>query len=280
MIPQRNISLLANRLARGGGRRIPEAVLERDYCLAWFLVGLSRSSVRGKLAFKGGTALKRCYFGDYRFSEDLDFSLVEGLPVEEILGALDGVYDDVRRSSGIVFRFSREDRAEHLNSHTFYMAYEGPLPSASTKEVKVDVTISERFVCPLQERPVVRGYEEYADLPEGCPVTVYSLDEIAVEKAVALTDRARNEPRDLYDLWYLTSGGYADLAMLSTEVESKLEFRGRASQGLGDELAKKEARLKKLWEVRLGAQMAALPPFEEVFRSVRRSMRAAGWACR
>jgi hypothetical protein len=29
MIPQRNLSQLSNRLARGGGRRIPEAVLER-----------------------------------------------------------------------------------------------------------------------------------------------------------------------------------------------------------------------------------------------------------
>jgi hypothetical protein len=31
MIPQRSISLLSNRFAREGGRRIPEAVLERDY---------------------------------------------------------------------------------------------------------------------------------------------------------------------------------------------------------------------------------------------------------
>ena len=71
MIPQRHLSLLSNRLARAGGRRIPEAVLERDYCLAWFLVALSRSALRDRLVFKGGTALKRCYFGDYRFSEDL-----------------------------------------------------------------------------------------------------------------------------------------------------------------------------------------------------------------
>ena len=74
MIPQRNISLLSNRLARQGGRRIPESILERDYCLAWFLVGLSRSPLFKFLVFKGGTALKRCYFGNYRFSEDLDFS--------------------------------------------------------------------------------------------------------------------------------------------------------------------------------------------------------------
>ena len=61
MIPQRNLSLLANRLAASGGRRLPEAVLERDYCLGWFLVGLSRAPLRDHLAFKGGTALKRCY---------------------------------------------------------------------------------------------------------------------------------------------------------------------------------------------------------------------------
>ena len=42
MIPQRNLSMLSNRLAKSGGRRIPEAVLERDYCLAWFLVALSQ----------------------------------------------------------------------------------------------------------------------------------------------------------------------------------------------------------------------------------------------
>ena len=85
MIPQRNISLLSNRLAADGGRRIREDVLERDYCLAWFLAVLSQSDLKTVLGFKGGTALKRCYFGDYRFSEDLDFTLLEALPLEEIL---------------------------------------------------------------------------------------------------------------------------------------------------------------------------------------------------
>jgi predicted nucleotidyltransferase component of viral defense system len=64
LIPQRNISLLSNRLAAGGGR-IRDDVLERDYCLAWFLNALAESDLRPVLAFKGGTALKRCYFADY-----------------------------------------------------------------------------------------------------------------------------------------------------------------------------------------------------------------------
>jgi hypothetical protein len=275
VIPQRNLSLLSNRLARAGGRRIPEAVLERDYCLAWFLVGLSQSSLREHLVFKGGTALKRCYFGDYRFSEELDFTLASEMPLKPILAGLEDVYAQVRSASGIPFGFSREDRKKHQNSHTFYLAYEGPLPAASPKEVKVDITITERFVLAIEDRAVLRGYDEYADLPEDNRIRVYALDEIGIEKVVALTDRARNEPRDLYDVWYLTSEGHVDLAMLMQEIDSKLEFRGRSRDAIGEEFEKKEARYKKLWSTRLGSQMAELPPFDDVFRSVHRSLRAA-----
>lgn len=278
MIPQRNISLLSNRLARDGGRRIPEAVLERDYCLAWFLVGLSRAPLRELLAFKGGTAIKRCYFGDYRFSEDLDFTLTEAVPFETLRAELEPVFREVQRASAIMFRFEREDRQSHVNSHTFYLAYDGPLPARRASEVKVDVTIRERLVLPLVERPVVRGYDEYEDLPDGATVRVYSLEEISVEKVVALGDRARNEPRDLYDIWHLTTEGRVDLDHLKAEVERKLEFRGRALATLGEEFLKKEARLKRLWSARLEAQMAELPEFEGVFRAVHRSLRQAGLA--
>ncbi|MBI5365160.1 MAG: nucleotidyl transferase AbiEii/AbiGii toxin family protein [Planctomycetes bacterium] len=276
MIPQRNLSLLSNRLARAGGRRVGEAVLERDYCLAWFLVGLSRSALRESLVFKGGTALKRCYFGDYRFSEDLEFTLAEPRELDAILAELEGVYAEVQRASGIVIRFARADRTGHQNSHTFYLAYEGPLPAASPKEVKVDVTIREAIVRPVEERPVLRGYDEYEDLPDGERVRVYALEEIAVEKLVALTDRARNEPRDLYDLWHLTHEGLIDLAVLLPEVEAKLAFRGRTRATMTAEFASKERRYERLWSARLGLQVATLPPFGEVSRAVRRALREAG----
>jgi len=276
MIPQRNLSLLSNRLAREGGRRIPEAVLERDYCLAWFLVGLSRSPLRERLAFKGGTAIKRCYFGDYRFSEDLDFTLIEEVPFETIRAELESVFEDVRRTSGIALRYEREDRQIHANSHTFYLSYDGPLPARSANEVKVDITIRERLVLPLAKQAVVRGYDEYEDLFEDAVVLVYSLDEIAVEKIVALGDRARNEPRDLYDAWYLTTEGHVNVGGLTAGVESKLEFRGRMLATLGEEFRKKEARLKKLWGARLAAQMVRLPEFDGVFRALQRSLRQGG----
>ena len=277
MIPQRNLSLLSNRLLVPGGRRIPEMVLERDYCLAWFLVGLAASPLRARLAFKGGTVLKRCYFGEYRFSEDLDFTLTEEVPFETIRAELDGLFDDVRRRIGVAFRYARDDRHPHENSHTFYLGYEGPLPATSAgREVKVDITKRERLVFPLAERAVLRGYHEYDDLPEGATVRAYSLAEVAAEKLAAVTDRARNEPRDLYDLWFLAEGGHVDLAEILPGLVDKLAFRGRTSDLPGEELAAKEARLRKLWATRLAAQMATLPEFDATFRAVRRLMRAAG----
>ena len=221
---------------------------------------------QNRLAFKGGTALKRCYFGDYRFSEDLDFTLLEAVPFEEIVRRLDAVYKGVRDSSGITFAFDREDRQKHLNSHTFYLKYTGPLPAGN--DAKVDITIREHLVC-------LRGYQEFADVPENRLIKVYSLEEIASEKTVALADRARNEPRDLYDLWHLTSNQGIQLDHLAGAIREKLKFRDQPCKGLEAAILQKEARLKALWSGRLAYQMTRLPPFDEVFRAIRRTLRQA-----
>jgi predicted nucleotidyltransferase component of viral defense system len=274
MIPQRNISLLANWLHKEhGGRRIPEAVLERDYCLAWFLVGLSQSQLRDLLIFKGGTALKRCHFGDYRFSEDLDFTLARRVEFAEIREGLEEVYELVAQASGIRFSFEAEDRQTHVNSYTFYLRYQGPLPTSNT--VKVDVTISEILLFPVELLPVLRAYAAFDDVPEDRPVAVYSLNEIATEKVVALQDRARNEPRDLYDLWFLTTRAGIEIAYLIAAITDKLRFREKEIAGLEDRIVAKEARLRSLWSSRLGHQMEALPSYDEVFRAIRRELRHA-----
>jgi len=270
VIPQRNISILSNRLAAGGGMRIREDVLERDYCVAWFLCCLAQSDLKPVLAFKGGTALKRCYFAEYRFSEDLDFTLREPLPFEEIRARLERVYTAVQEQSGITFAFDHEDRQAHANSYTFYLRYTGPLPRGS--DVKVDITINELVVFPLIERVILRGYEEFSDLPENRSIFVYSLDEIATEKTMALADSARNEPRDLYDLWHLTTNQGIELDHLIPAICQKLEFHHKACEGLQAAITGKKARLAPLWKTRLSHQMTSLPPFEEVFRAVRRTI--------
>jgi len=273
MIPQRDLSLLSNRLARKGGHRIPEAVLEKDYCLSWFLVGMSATPLRDILAFKGGTAIKKCHIVDYRFSEDLDFTLREEIPFEAIQGHLDEAFRRTEEASGVKIRFSRYDRHSHENSHTFYLTYEGPLPSAAGKEVKVDITIRERIIFPVAILPVLKAYPEYRDLPTDAVIGVYSLDEIAAEKIVALFDPARNEPRDLYDLWHLSGNRLVKPAELIEAVGEKAAFRGRTLTDAKDLFQRKEARLRKLWAIRLAAQMADLPEFDDVYRAVTRELR-------
>lgn len=279
MISQSQLSKLSNRLFKeSGGRRIPETILERDYCIAWFLVGLSRSPIRPSLAFKGGTALKRCHFADYRFSEDMDFTLLKDTSFNDLKAGLEAVYAETKKESGITFRFLREDAQSHLNSFTFYVGYEGPLPTlASGKEIKVDVTIKEHLVNSIEEHPILKSYSEYSDLPENKKILAYSTNEIVIEKTVALLDRARTEPRDLYDLWHLIVSSKSVALEENIEgIKQKLAFRKKSLDEVCGEFEKKEARLKKTWDSRLSAQMSSLPEFESVFRAVKRELRQAG----
>lgn len=253
--------------------RIREDVLERDYCLAWLLIALSESDLKPLLAFKGGTALKRCYLSEYRFSEDLDFTLQEAVPFDDIRARLKRVYAIVQDQSGIVFAFDRQDLRVRANTHTFYLRYTGPLPR--NNDVKVDITIDELLAFPLEERPILRGYAEFSDLPEDRAIFVYSLNEIDAEKTIALADPARNEPRDLYDLWHLTHNEGVQIDHLIPAICQKLEFRGKPCEGLQAAVARKQARLAALWNRRLSYQMTALPPFEQVFRAMRRTLRQA-----
>lgn len=273
MIPQRNISLISNALMSAGGRRIPEAVIERDYVLAWFLTGLAGHPLRDVLAFKGGTALRRCWFKDYRFSEDLDFTLTRPITPEEIMAGLNEIFATVEADSGLRIAFDREDRNGHKNSHTFYLRYQGPLPA--TNDVKVDITINEVLCFPLQDRPIQRTYDNFDDLPEGPTVKVYAIEEIVVEKLLALSDPARNEPRDLYDLWYLFDSTDMRIAEMRAELDAKLALRQRTVADLAQAIAAKEDRLRRLWTNRFAHQISHLPPFDDVFREVIRTVRTA-----
>jgi len=59
-------------------------VVEKDYVLGWMLAGISSQPRTLKTwLFKGGTCLKKCYFETYRFSEDLDFTLLDGSQVDD-----------------------------------------------------------------------------------------------------------------------------------------------------------------------------------------------------
>ncbi|WP_187147634.1 nucleotidyl transferase AbiEii/AbiGii toxin family protein [Candidatus Nitrososphaera gargensis] len=66
------------RLARE--EKIGAAVVEKDYALTWLLSGffLKDSQLKDSFVLKGGTAIRKAFFpGKWRFSEDLDFTVVD-----------------------------------------------------------------------------------------------------------------------------------------------------------------------------------------------------------
>lgn len=274
MIDQKKIALISNRTHKNGGRRIPESVIERDYCSSWFLIGLSHFPIGKKLVFKGGTALRRCYFADYRFSEDLDFTLSEEMLLEDIFAAFKEIFRYVKEATGIPFGIASQEEPS-LNTFTFTMTYEGPLPG-KPREVKTDVTFREKILRPICEKPILQSYPEYSDFEPEARIKVYSLEEVVVEKICALLSLARNEPRDLYDIWYILENVEIDLSHLVSDIEEKIKFKDADIDERREQFGKKEKRLEALWKKRLEAQMSILPEFTEIYRTVKRALRQAG----
>lgn len=273
MIEQRKISLISNKAYQNSGRRIPESLIERDYCLSWFLFGLAYSPLKEKLIFKGGTALRRCYFQDYRFSEDLDFTLIDETSLDKILKEFEKIFMWTRDESGIAFEHVRQELSTE-NTHTFYISYIGPLPGKE-KEVKVDIAFKEKIIHQAQEKGIIKTYEEYSDFLSEPMIRVYSLEEVAIEKICALFSPSRNEPRDLYDIHYLIEEAEVDISRLINDIDEKMKLKGSSLSIRRNEFLKKEKRLKKLWQQRLSQQMDSLPEYNDVFRMVKRAFRQA-----
>ena len=83
-----------------------EDVVEKDYVLGWLLWGIgSDPHLADQWVFKGGTCLKKCYLETYRFSEDLDFTIVPGGPInaEDVEPILLPMLDRIGQESGINF---------------------------------------------------------------------------------------------------------------------------------------------------------------------------------
>lgn len=57
---------------------VAKTTIDKDWVLGHFVDAIfSIPECRDKLVFKGGTCLKKCYFKNYRFSEDLDFTAID-----------------------------------------------------------------------------------------------------------------------------------------------------------------------------------------------------------
>ncbi len=74
----------ADILERAREWQLTPEVVEKDYVLGWLLAGIAQHpATKTNWVFKGGTCLKKCVLETYRFSEDLDFTLLPGAEYSE-----------------------------------------------------------------------------------------------------------------------------------------------------------------------------------------------------
>lgn len=271
MISQREVQRLAYE------RQVPEQMVERDYVLTWLLGALASPQQTLRLVAKGGTVLKKLYFADWRYSEDLDFTSGGTIRPDALKVFLAEACRRVRETAGleaIVGSMEPRHDGETLRNITAYLDYIGPLQrTRRPRQLKVDVTFDEVIVIEPVARPLIRSF---SDEPEPAPlVVVYALEEICAEKLRTLLQRT--EPRDLYDVWRILSeqSGQIDAQQLEPTLRAKCEHRGlsytRASAILSTE---RVARFQGVWEHRLGEQMPDIPSLESVARETRRLLRA------
>ncbi|OGA62707.1 MAG: hypothetical protein A3G81_15665 [Betaproteobacteria bacterium RIFCSPLOWO2_12_FULL_65_14] len=246
----------------------PNAV-EKDYVLGWMLAGISQHPrTRDSWVFKGGTCLKKCYFETYRFSEDLDFTLLDGSHVaqEFLREAFNGIAQWIYDESGIEL----PDAARSIeiyanprgrNSAQGRIGYRGPMQrQGDLPRVRLDLTDDERLVRNGERR---RVHHPYSDEPEGgTQVLAYCFEEVFAEKLRALAERER--PRDLYDVIHLhrhETG--ADRVAVREILSAKCEFKGIAVPSFAALGASAHhAALRADWEQMLAHQLPQLPPFD------------------
>lgn len=250
--------------ARVGGVR--DQQIEKDYILSWILQGISQ---HGKLAksivFKGGTVLKKVYFKDYRFSEDLDFTLLlDTITNEQIFEWFSEAFEYIEEEANIPLEII--DNNEHKDGGiNFYISYIGPLGGqGSNKKVKIDISRSEKLTFEPVMRDVILSYSDQEEHQMLC----YPLEEVLVEKLRSVIQRM--QPRDFYDIWYLLEIQGLDVEFFILEFQEKCRSKDIDPSSFHVKLKQRIPQYKGRWRKSMSNQIHDLPSFEKVERELLR----------
>lgn len=270
MIPPGEIARLAYKLGLG------DKTIEKDYVLTWVLLAIANSPLRDQLAFKGGTAIKKIYEPNYRFSEDLDFTLLNDITNETLIAQIEALFPWLQREVNINLAV-RKVEIHQTGNPAIYLNYVGPLRGdLASRFLKTDFTHDEVLLFPLVEAPLQTSYSDCGKPDE--LLQCYSLEEVMAEKLSAIL--GRTEPRDLFDIHYLLTHRLVDMDAVLFKLGEKMHPKGLDPSELEHVLKRKQKSLSRLWEPRLRGQVLAdLPPINAVIRETNRLLREGGLSC-
>lgn len=227
MISKQEIMFQARNL-----KLVPD-IIEKDYILNWILAGIgNQQNLYDSWIFKGGTCLKKCFFENYRFSEDLDFTLsdVNHINAEFLHEEFVSIAQWIYNKSGIEipeshFNFNIYKNPRGNLSVEGRVGYRGPLQRrGSLSRIKLDLTNDEKIVLNPELRKVFHPYSDM--LSDDIVIMSYCQDEIFAEKIRALAERLR--PRDLYDVVHLhvDKRWQPDRDKVFNSLQGKCDYKG------------------------------------------------------
>ncbi|MFO8175989.1 MAG: nucleotidyl transferase AbiEii/AbiGii toxin family protein [Longimicrobiales bacterium] len=262
------------RLAGAAG--VEPRIVELDYALGWALGGIAGNEyLSGRLVFKGGTCLRKCYFPDYRFSEDLDFTATEWFGWKELQEAVAQAFSTAADLSWIDFsaqeprvRIIEEEYGRETLRLTHY--WRGPHTTAgSPPGIRLDITRDEVVAFDPALRSVVHPFSDFENLAP-LRIRCYALEEVMAERVRAvLGQRILAVSRDLYDIFSLLD--QVDERRVLGVLPKKLDVRGLGPEEIGaGRLIDRREEFRADWERNL---VHLLPPggekgFDEVWDPV------------
>lgn len=248
MIDKNLIGFISEKLSIGR-----QEFIEKDIILQNLLSELSKSKYFfEKYAFKGGTCLIKCYLGYYRFSEDLDFTLIDGKHfmgksgnsvrkiISQEINKLLVLFEEIAKKTNLDFK------AEKSNKHylelggsnrftTFKFWYDSPI--LNTKSfIKIQINFLERLMYPVKEikakslipnklfEEIKFLYPQYPYLSEEIRIKSYSLEEILIEKVRAILTRRGIKGRDFLDVFLIIHKNKIKLESFKKQIIEKIVF--------------------------------------------------------
>ena len=240
-------------------KRIPEDVIEKDYFIELLLFYLSSDySFRKKSIFRGDTSLKKIYFPDYRFSEDLDFIVEE----KENLADLEEYFNEIliKISNDFPFKPTKISSIKNDRLQAF-IKYDIVPEIRANKELKVDI-LKDAFIPSYIEKKIIFTYPDFKEKEN--KLNTYNLESVAADKISRIMD-VDKEARDIYDLWYLLKLDFLEIAKLKDELKKRFGFK-LYFPNLIEEIISET--YKQTWKIRLEKQVLDLPLYELVIRDL------------
>ena len=174
-------------------------IAEKEVVLTFLLQLLSERGILNRMAFKGGTCLRKMFLGTQgRFSTDLDFTGVEEHDHEEVILAMMEAFQ--QPFHGIQFAIPDEGYYETQDGLSWGVnpTYAHEWNASAISEIKLQISRRETPTLPTERRPQLE--QSYFKLLPFVPAQVVclALEEILAEKIRACYQR--NKARDVFDL--------------------------------------------------------------------------------